>query len=117
MVRIISGESKGVRLKVPGFTNKVRPTSDRVKEALFSILADRVIDLFRKKGYSVEVNRPYSGSIVPLDYYQMEKRVSSIMIEINRELYMDEKTGEKTPSFIAVKESISQVITKLVPEF
>ncbi len=43
MVRIISGVSKGIRLKVPGFTNKVRPTSDRVKEALFSILADKVL--------------------------------------------------------------------------
>jgi 16S rRNA (guanine966-N2)-methyltransferase len=42
-VRIISGSAKGCRLQVPrGF--KVRPTADRAKEGLFSIIGDRVPD-------------------------------------------------------------------------
>jgi len=53
-VRIISGSARGRSLKSPaGLT--VRPTSDRVREALFSILADRVagagvLDLFAGTG-------------------------------------------------------------------
>jgi 16S rRNA (guanine966-N2)-methyltransferase len=53
-VRIIAGIAKSRRLKsVPG--RQVRPTSDRVKESLFSILGDkvfdaRVLDLFAGTG-------------------------------------------------------------------
>jgi 16S rRNA (guanine(966)-N(2))-methyltransferase RsmD len=40
-VRVIAGELKGQRLVAPrGW--KVRPTSDRVREAIFSVLGDRV---------------------------------------------------------------------------
>jgi 16S rRNA (guanine(966)-N(2))-methyltransferase RsmD len=40
-VRVIAGELKGRRLVAPrGW--KVRPTSDRVREAVFSVLGDRV---------------------------------------------------------------------------
>lgn len=54
MLRIIAGEFKGRRLKTPtGRT--VRPTSDRVREAWFSILQQfipdaRVLDLFAGSG-------------------------------------------------------------------
>jgi len=42
-MRVIAGELKGQRLVAPkGW--KVRPTSDRVREAIFSALGDRVAD-------------------------------------------------------------------------
>jgi 16S rRNA (guanine(966)-N(2))-methyltransferase RsmD len=40
-IRIISGEFRGRRIKVPS-GSAVRPTSDRVREALFSILGERI---------------------------------------------------------------------------
>tara|TARA_R110002073_G_scaffold123819_3_gene267690 strand:+ start:67920 stop:68486 length:567 start_codon:yes stop_codon:yes gene_type:complete len=53
-MRIISGFAGGRRLRAPT-GNKTRPTSDRVREALFSILgtppeACRVLDLFAGSG-------------------------------------------------------------------
>ena len=42
-MRIISGRFKGKRLTSVK-ANTVRPTSDRVKESVFGILGDRVID-------------------------------------------------------------------------
>jgi 16S rRNA (guanine966-N2)-methyltransferase len=50
-LRIVAGELGGRRLAAPpGRSAAVRPTSDRVREALFSILGDvtgaRVLDLF-----------------------------------------------------------------------
>jgi len=53
-VRIIGGESRGRRLKAPR-GRSVRPTSDRTREALFNMLADRVagsrfLDLFAGVG-------------------------------------------------------------------
>jgi 16S rRNA (guanine966-N2)-methyltransferase len=41
LIRIISGEFKGRRIRVPVGLG-VRPTSDRVREALFSILGERI---------------------------------------------------------------------------
>ncbi len=41
-MRIIAGSAGGIPLRVPGAD--VRPTTDRVREALFSVLGDRVPD-------------------------------------------------------------------------
>ncbi len=53
-MRVISGKARGVVLKTPDGT-QTRPTADRVKEALFSILqfelpGKRVLDLFGGTG-------------------------------------------------------------------
>ena len=52
-MRIISGSAGGIRLQVPKVV--ARPTSDRVREALFSILGEAVqdavvLDLFAGSG-------------------------------------------------------------------
>jgi N-formylglutamate amidohydrolase len=54
------------------------------------ILYQELSTLFKSHGFSVEKNKPYSGTIVPLPLYQKDSRVQSIMIEINKKLYMDE---------------------------
>ena len=52
-MRIISGMAGGIRLAVPG-GNEIRPTEDRVKETMFSILGNLeglcVLDLFSGTG-------------------------------------------------------------------
>lgn len=42
-MRIITGKARGLKLKTPKGMD-VRPTADRVKESLFNILGNRVID-------------------------------------------------------------------------
>jgi len=64
-----------------------------------SYLIDTLVNFFSKAGLSVSVNAPFTGSIVPLDYYHSEKKVRSIMIEVRRDGYMDESTGEKSDNF------------------
>ncbi len=52
-MRVIAGANRGARLRAPAGAD-TRPTSDRVREAVFSILADvqdeRVLDLFAGSG-------------------------------------------------------------------
>ncbi|WP_207561031.1 N-formylglutamate amidohydrolase [Sulfurimonas aquatica] len=67
---------------------------------------------FLSKGYVVQVNKPYSGSIVPMKHYKKDKRVLSIMIEINRKLYMDEH-GFKTEHYEDLKEEIHELLIHL----
>ena len=64
-------------------------------------------DYFTKAGLGVAVNTPFAGTIVPEPFYSLkDKRVQSLMIEVNRSLYMNEKTGEKKSSFDEVKDVI-----------
>jgi 16S rRNA (guanine966-N2)-methyltransferase len=71
-VRVISGQAKGRPLKaVPG--NATRPTTDKVKEALFSIIGpyfdgDRVLDLFAGTGgLGIEALSRGAGTAVFVD--------------------------------------------------
>jgi len=56
------------------------------------------------------MNQPFSGSIVPSNYFQKDKRVFSVMIEVNRRLYMDETTGEKSVSYGECLSRLDEVI-------
>jgi 16S rRNA (guanine966-N2)-methyltransferase len=54
-LRIISGLARGRKLKTPGKSITIRPTTDRAREALFSILgtkvvSSRVLDLYAGTG-------------------------------------------------------------------
>jgi N-formylglutamate deformylase len=68
-----------------------------------------VLDL-RRMGYSTRINQPYAGTMVPTAFYNKDERVASIMVEVNRSLYMDEVTGAKTGAFDSVKESIRRLL-------
>lgn len=48
--------------------------------------AETVIRAFREGGYSVKINEPFEGSIVPLKHLE-NPRVLSLMIELNRRIY------------------------------
>ena len=50
---------------------------------------------FNKKEYSTKINYPYSGTIVPSHLYNKEKRVKSIMLEINKTSYIKDKEKMK----------------------
>ena len=56
-----------------------------------------------KMGYSVEINRPYSGSLVPMAFYGKDRRVASIMVEVNRSVYMDEWLERKPVHLMILK--------------
>lgn len=73
-------------------------------------LIDHFIRGFRKKGYSVAVNFPYAGTIVPIKHYKKDRRVYSVMIEINRRLYLNENC-EKNTHFSQIKNDIFDVVS------
>jgi N-formylglutamate deformylase len=72
---------------------------------------------FTNRRLEVANNTPFAGSLVPSDFYREDKRVSSIMIEVRRDIYMDETTGHKHSEFDRVQRMIQQVITELIITF
>lgn len=80
-------------------------------------LFDRIMEQFQGYGFSIEVDRPFAGALVPLSRYQKDRRVASIMIEYNRRLYMDETTGARNASFGELTRITHEVLTALAPAF
>jgi len=76
-------------------------------------LTEFSLSFFKGHGFSVGVNQPYSGTIVPMDCYQEDNRVSSIMIEINRDLYLVPGTNEKNSSYDKIKLIIQNYLAAL----
>ena len=64
------------------------------------------------KGYHVGHNYPFSGSICPDRYISQRDKVQSIMIEVNRKLYMknEDFVAVKTENFENVKADINNVL-------
>jgi N-formylglutamate deformylase len=74
-------------------------------------LADWLVKSIRRSGRSVSLNSPFSGSLVPQGYYHLDKRVESVMIEVRRDIYMDEDTQIRIPgTFEATQEKIRVAI-------
>lgn len=79
-------------------------------------LRDALVECVRDAGLYVRVNTPYSGAITPLKYYGRDKRVSSVMIELNRRLYLHERTMEKTENFAAAR-ALCQKLVRIAAEW
>ncbi|MCP1677006.1 N-formylglutamate amidohydrolase [Natronocella acetinitrilica] len=71
-------------------------------------LSEDLAAAFLRQGYSVEIDRPFSGTLIPTDYYRKDGHVQSIMIEVRRGLYCNEENGSVKSTFEATRESIRQ---------
>jgi len=65
-------------------------------------------------GITVAIDKPFAGTYVPLMHLGKDKRVSSIMVEVNRSLYMDETTGDRSSQFSQTKEMIDGLIKEVI---
>ena len=68
---------------------------------------------FRAQGFIVGVDIPFSGAIVPNRFYGKEPRVQSLMIEVRRNLYMDESTGARHGGFARIQAVLTDFRTEL----
>jgi N-formylglutamate amidohydrolase len=76
-------------------------------------LGEKCMRLFEQRGYDVAPNTPFKGALVPIRWYGSEPLVLSVMIEVRRDLYMDESTGERLPRFAAVKGDLREILDEL----
>lgn len=70
---------------------------------------EHILDDFN---YSYEFNIPFSGSIVPKEYYNENENVLSVMIEINKKLYMDNNSINKK-KFKNLKKNLKYLIENI----
>ena len=65
-------------------------------------LRDLLAGFFRARGYGVAVDTPFAGAFVPNACFGVDARCQAIMVEVRRDLYMDESTGERHGGFARV---------------
>jgi len=75
-----------------------------------SSVCDAIVAAVKEAGYSVTIDAPFAGALVPLASYRTDRRILSVMIEVNRRLYMDEHSGLKNRAFEQVRAVVGQLI-------
>lgn len=76
-------------------------------------LRDRTADFFRARGYDVAVDAPFTGAFVPNACFGHEPRCQAIMVEVRRDLYMDEATGARHDGFDRVRADLIALHARL----
>jgi N-formylglutamate deformylase len=70
-------------------------------------------NFFLAKSLTVGINKPYSGTITPFRFYGKTRGVESIMIEVNRKLYLQKGTNLKSEKFNLMRAMIGEYLNGL----
>ena len=76
-------------------------------------LVARASEAFGGGPGGVELDTPFAGTYVPGRHYGADRRVSSLMIEIRRDLYLDEPSGIDPAGFDAVADRLARLLRSL----
>jgi N-formylglutamate amidohydrolase len=101
--------------------HNVRPDfiiGDRFGTSASPALTEHAISLLSAMGYTVSHNRPYAGGHITEHYGRPGRGLHALQIEVNRGLYMDERTLRKSGGFATLADDLSRFISDLmaIPE-
>ena len=74
---------------------------------------DFVLRVLKGRGYDVKINDPYKGVELVRRHGRPTEERHSLQIEVNRRLYMDEKTLEKNAHFPTLAADIDHLVAAL----
>ena len=81
--------------------------------ACASAVVEAVAGVLRGLGYRVTHNAPYAGGFTTTHYGRPAEGLHALQIEINRDLYMDERTYARKPALARIAGEMRQVVTAL----
>lgn len=97
----------------PGAARPDVVLGDRFGAAAASSVVEQVEAAFASAGFKVARNMPFAGAYICQHYGRPSRRNHAVQVEINRSLYMDEKTIRPNARFKAFKEALDGVIASL----
>ena len=86
---------------------------DRDGTTCDSAFVDLVHGVLAGFGYHVTINHPYKGQELVRRYACPASHRHSLQIEINRALYMDETSGERSAGFAPLQAQMSQLVAAI----
>ncbi|RVC79313.1 N-formylglutamate amidohydrolase [Mesorhizobium sp. M4A.F.Ca.ET.022.05.2.1] len=97
--------------------NGVRPDfiiGDRFGISATAALTETAIALLTGMGYTVAHNKPYAGGFITEHYGRPARHLHALQIEVNRGLYMNERTFQKSPGFDALADDLTRFSADLM---
>ena len=88
---------------------------DRYGASCAGLLTDLVEKAFAVRGYSVIRNKPYAGGYITEHYGAPGRARHALQIEVNRSLYMDERTLAPTAQFARLARDLASVFADVMP--
>ena len=98
----------------PGEAHADFVIGDREGSTASSALSSLVCEHLAALGYKVSHNHPYKGVELVRRYGRPDEHRRSLQLEVNRKLYMNEKTFELLPQFEAIKADIRSLVDVLL---
>ncbi|MBL0406742.1 N-formylglutamate amidohydrolase [Microvirga aerilata] len=89
---------------------------DRYGTSCASILIELVEAALRGRGYTVVRNKPYAGGFITEHYGEPALGRHALQIEINRALYMDERSMQKKAAFAVLREDLIQAFAQVISD-
>lgn len=89
---------------------------DRFGASCGENLTAMIEDLLRHEGLRVLRNKPYAGGFITQNHGAPLRGRHALQIEINRALYMNETTLEKSSGFADLKEVLARVMASLLAD-
>lgn len=100
-----------------GTQGDVRPDfviGDRDGSSCGAAFTELVYSHLKARGYHVTINDPYKGVELVRAYSNPAARRHSLQLEVNKRLYMDERTREKNAGYRQVQEDLMALIQSLI---
>jgi N-formylglutamate amidohydrolase len=66
------------------------------------------VSAFQAEGWTISVNDPFPGALVPSSRYRKDTRVAAVMVEVNRRLYLQEADATPLADFATTAQRIRQ---------
>jgi N-formylglutamate amidohydrolase len=96
--------------------NGLRPDfiiGDRFGTSAAAAISRHAISLLRNAGYTVVHNKPYAGGFITEHYGRPAQAIHAIQLEVNRAIYMDERTYRRKKSFSTVARDMTRFLKEL----
>ena len=72
------------------------------------------VETFGQSGWRVSVNTPFAGALVPITRYRRDSKVSAVMVEVNRDLYLEPFSIRKSSKFEQIASTIKGYCSKAI---
>jgi N-formylglutamate amidohydrolase len=89
---------------------------DRYGTSCATLLIDLVEAALRGRGYAVVRNKPYAGGFITEHYGEPALGRHALQIEINRALYMDERSMQKKLAFSVLADDLTQAFAQVIAD-
>lgn len=87
---------------------------DRFGTSASAALTETAISLLIGMGYTVAHNKPYAGGFITEHYGRPARHLHALQIEVNRGLYMNERTFQKSAGFDALADDMARFSANLM---